>query len=399
MAQYNAAEMFETKRNDATEARKWYELSAAQGFKGAISALARLDNFRRLLNVPEATPSDPTPLGRLAASFGTDMDRLAEAARAKGYSDEEVADCRKLWEDWHFWYKESAGLEPAEGVARTGDGGGFVFYKQYEAEAAAPLTAAALVAELNRLRADPAAYAAVLEGTLELFKDDKSFWPREPGAQPFMTHEGRDAVVEAIAALRAAAAPLPALAPYDGMDAAAGEHADDLVACGERLGHTGSDGSRPAERLARHGRWFERASECLAYRHLTAPLLVAQLVVDDGMASRTQRATVLSADMRAVGCAIRDHGAHGVVAVLTFAGGYGPFPLEDAATVECAGGAPDDAFNRVLDSIPVVAVHEQVAEALGRGDKVQLNYEPGALKMTIWAADGTGQMFGVDWEK
>jgi hypothetical protein len=214
-----------------------------------------------------------------------------------------------------------------------------------------------------------------------------------------MTHEGRDAVVEAIAALRAAAAPLPALAPYDGMDAAAGEHADDLVACGERLGHTGSDGSRPAERLARHGRWFERASECLAYRHLTAPLLVAQLVVDDGMASRTQRATVLSADMRAVGCAIRDHGAHGVVAVLTFAGGYGPFPLEDAATVECAGGAPDDAFNRVLDSIPVVAVHEQVAEALGRGDKVQLNYEPGALKMTIWAADGTGQMFGVDWEK
>ena len=64
-----------------------------------------------------------------------------------------------------------------------------------------------------------------------------------------------------------------------------------------------------------------------------------------------------------------------------------------------AGGAPDDAFNRVLDSIPVVAVHEQVAEALGRGDKVQLNYEPGALKMTIWAADGTGQMFGVDWEK
>ena len=281
-------------------------------------------------------------------------------------------------------------------AGKTSDAAAF---RALRPEAAPPLTSAALVSELNKLRADPAAYAGVLEGTLELFKDDKSFWPREPGAQPFMTHEGRDAVVEAIAALRAAAAPLPALAPYDGMDAAAGEHADDLVACGERLGHTGSDGSRPAERLARHGRWFERASECLAYRHVTAPLLVAQLVIDDGMASRTQRATVLSADMRAVGCAVRDHPTHGVVAVLTFAGGYGPFPLEDAATVECAGGAPDDAFNRVLDSIPVVAVHEQVAEALGRGDKVQLNYEPGALKMTIWAADGTGQMYGVDWEK
>ena len=104
--------------------------------------------------------------------------------------------------------------------------------------------------------------------------------------------------------------------------------------------------------------------------------------------------------MRAVGCAVRDHPTHGVVAVLTFAGGYGPFPLDGDHTVDCGhGDAPDDAFNRVLDSIPVVAVHEQVADALKRGDKVQLAYEPGTLKMTIWAPDGTGQMYGVDWEK
>ena len=39
------------------------------------------------------------------------------------------------------------------------------------------------------------------------------------------------------------------------------------------------------------------------------------MVVDDGMASRTQRRTVLAKEMRAVGCAVRAHRAHGALAV------------------------------------------------------------------------------------
>mmetsp|Transcript_5937 Transcript_5937/g.24849 ORF Transcript_5937/g.24849 Transcript_5937/m.24849 type:complete len:1150 (-) Transcript_5937:411-3860(-) len=271
-----------------------------------------------------------------------------------------------------------------------------------------PPTEEALIAELNALRADPSAYVPILEASLASYRDDKSFWPSEPGVQAFMTHEGAAAVEDAIAYLRKHAASSlhePALRPlamHDGMCRAARDHAEDLVRSGDRLGHTGSDGSKPADRLSRHGRWFERASECLAYRHVTPRMLVAQLVVDDGMPSRTQRGTALSSDMRAVGAAIVRHPSHGVLAVLTFAGGYGPPPLDhDALVATTPGQAVSADFKRVLDSIPVVAVHEQVEAALQRGDRVELNYQPGALKMTIWKADDdqSGQMYGVEWEK
>jgi TPR repeat protein len=41
--QCNVGEICEVKEGDISEARKWYALSAAQGLKYAISALARLD--------------------------------------------------------------------------------------------------------------------------------------------------------------------------------------------------------------------------------------------------------------------------------------------------------------------------------------------------------------------
>ena len=45
-------------------------------------------------------------LEHLAASSGADMDRVVEAARAQGYSDEEIAVWRKQWEDWHAWHAQ-----------------------------------------------------------------------------------------------------------------------------------------------------------------------------------------------------------------------------------------------------------------------------------------------------
>ena len=213
---------------------------------------------------------------------------------------------------------------------------------------------------------------------------------------------GKAAVLEAIDALKTKApVSARALTVHEGMSKAAADHAADLVNSGNRLGHTGSDGSHPADRISRYGRWFERASECLAYRHTSAPMLVTQLVVDDGSnPNRAQRNTILSPEMRAVGLAVTNHPQHGVLAVLTFAGGFGPQPLDVDVVVEAQGGVdplPRD-FLRVLDSIPVVAVHEQVEAALARNDKVELNYQPGALKMTVWsAADGNGQMYGVEW--
>ena len=54
MGQKNVGEICEVKEGDISEARKWYALSAAQGFKHAFSALARLDA------VPPTTSTQPT---------------------------------------------------------------------------------------------------------------------------------------------------------------------------------------------------------------------------------------------------------------------------------------------------------------------------------------------------
>ena len=207
-----------------------------------------------------------------------------------------------------------------------------------------------------------------------------------------------DAGEEAIAELDALGADcLPPLKAHDGMTRAAADHVDDLVRT-KRLGHTGSDGSAPAQRLNRHGRWFERASECLSHGRRTAVAAVAQMIIDDGVASRAQRRGLLSDRARAVGCAIRVHPRHGAVCCVTLAGGYGPPPLKEARKVTAdAANLPDD-FEEVLFSVPVVDIHDRVYQALERGGKVVLDYAPGALKLSVWDAAGKGEKFAVDWD-
>ena len=137
-------------------------------------------------------------------------------------------------------------------------------------------TPAEVVEEINRVRRDPAAYAAFLRATIApRYRLDGSYWPREASARPHRTHEGLPACEGAIAELDALGADcLPPLKVFEGMHRAAADHVGDLVRT-ERLGHTGSDGSAPAQRLNRHGRWFERASECLAHGRRTAVGIVA----------------------------------------------------------------------------------------------------------------------------
>ena len=73
------------------------------------------------------------------------------------------------------------------------------------AVASASELCAAVLAELNAVRADPAAYVAKLEVMLPCFDGENVYRPAD-GATPFRTHEGAAAVTSAIEALGAAAA-------------------------------------------------------------------------------------------------------------------------------------------------------------------------------------------------
>ena len=115
-----------------------------------------------------------------------------------------------------------------------------------------------LLAEVNRVRTQPGAYADWLAARRSAYQNDNTLaLPAQPLLQ---TQEGVSALDEAVSALRALSAPLAALHADPGLAAAAKALADDQARTGG-TGHTGSDGSTLADRLARYGQLQGQAGE------------------------------------------------------------------------------------------------------------------------------------------
>lgn len=175
----------------------------------------------------------------------------------------------------------------------------------------------AIIAEMNLVRSDPAAYAAHLERLLPFFDGDVL---RLPGKLALQTREGPRAVREAIATLRATA-PMEMLTAARGLARAARDHADDQGPRGG-TGHTGSDGSTMAERISRYGTWDIAVAENIAYGSSTARDVVVDLLVDDGVAGRGHRRNILNPGSRFMGVGCARHTEYRVVCVIDYAARY-----------------------------------------------------------------------------
>jgi hypothetical protein len=178
---------------------------------------------------------------------------------------------------------------------------------------------AGIVQELNRVRTDPAGYAAHLEALLPAF-DGKVL--RTPHGL-LETHEGAGAVREAIRALTGTA-PMGPIERSSGLSAAAWDLARDQGASGA-TGHVGKDGSSASDRVGRHGRWDGKLSENVsysAYDGVTAREVVIQLLVDDGVRDRGHRTNMLDPTIRLVGVACGPHPRFAVVCVMDHARAY-----------------------------------------------------------------------------
>lgn len=188
------------------------------------------------------------------------------------------------------------------------------------ARAQLPLELAVAV-ELNKLRADPAAYAQRLELR-------KTWYRGKDIARPdnfvvVKTSEGKAALNEAIAVLRKTPK-LPAVKLVAGMTSAASDHAKDLSETGN-ASHDGSDGSSPDERIERYGKWEESCAETIAFAEFAAAEdVVSLLVIDDGVPDRGHRKALLSPIHHVVGVAVTKHPTYGQVCVITLAGGFVP---------------------------------------------------------------------------
>ena len=180
------------------------------------------------------------------------------------------------------------------------------------AAAADPAGVEAMLAELNEARADPRAYARRARDFRALFTGDRF---QRPGEVAVVTQEGTAAVDEAIRFLEAQT-PLPALVRSPALDRAAGEHGRDQGRTGQ-IGHVGSDGSRPSDRMRRHGRW-QATAEAIAYGP-TPEQAVMQLIVDDGVPDRGHRTILFSPAYRMVGAWCGPHPRWRTVCVLNFA--------------------------------------------------------------------------------
>lgn len=171
---------------------------------------------------------------------------------------------------------------------------------------------------LNQARTDPSGYAQTLKEKLQYFNGTKY---KEPGQQvTLLTNEGAAAVEEAIRELESQK-PLKPLSLSNGLSHAA---MDLLLDHGSKglTGHQGSDGSRPSDRMSRHGEWQSTCGENCAYGGQTGKAHVDQLIIDDGVSSRGHRKNIYNPNFNLVGIAIGPHKGYGTACIQDFAGGY-----------------------------------------------------------------------------
>ena len=174
-----------------------------------------------------------------------------------------------------------------------------------------------VVLELNRVRADPKGYAERHLVPRRSRFDGRVY--RMSERVRIRTHEGVAALEEAIEALRGTA-PRPVLQPSAALSRAARDHVRDSGP-GGRLGHAGSDGSSPRDRIERHGQWQHRFGENIAYGISDAREIVIQLLIDDGVPDRGHRRNILEPGFRVVGTHFGPHAQYERMLVMDFAGG------------------------------------------------------------------------------
>lgn len=177
----------------------------------------------------------------------------------------------------------------------------------------APLEAAVL-AEINRVRTNPQAYADELREYRRRFDGLIVYDDEFPAG--ILTNEGVAAVEEAIAFLDGQA---PLLALDEGQVLALG--AADLVAdqaLSGRIGHVSGSGAWPGDRVKQHG-GDVYVGEVVSYGHGVAKGVVRQLIVDDGVARRGHRALLFARGYRYAGVACGPHHRFGAMCVVDMA--------------------------------------------------------------------------------
>lgn len=179
-------------------------------------------------------------------------------------------------------------------------------------------TESELLSEMNLARTQPQQYAAYIEEFKKYYQGERLLLPGSKRA--IVTADGLRAVDEAINFLRAAK-PVAALEPSEPACLAARDHAVDLKTNGI-MGHVGSDGTKPNDRVDRYGKWLGAIGESIIYKMDTSRNNVIGLIIDDGTPSRGHRTDLFNPDYHLAGLSISQRDANGQVCVIAYVGGF-----------------------------------------------------------------------------
>jgi uncharacterized protein YkwD len=169
---------------------------------------------------------------------------------------------------------------------------------------------------MNLARQGPAFYATLLEQRRQNYCGGVYLLP---GNVRLRTHEGIRALDDAIRFLHRAK-PQPPLALSPGLCLAAADHCREQA--GGAVGHYGSYGSDPGNRISRYGMVSQGWAENIAYGRYTAREIVLALIVDDGVRGRGHRKNIFNPTYNVAGAAYGSHARLGSVCSIDFASGY-----------------------------------------------------------------------------
>jgi len=171
--------------------------------------------------------------------------------------------------------------------------------------------------ETNLARSNPRFYAQKIRKRLRYY-DGRLL--RRPGKINIRTREGKKAVIEAINYLMKVR-PMGKLKASKGMSIACRVHVKDQGRTG-KIGHYGSDGSSPFDRMKRYGKILITAGENLSYGPSTGEDIVIQLIIDDGVSNRGHRKNIFNEKFTVIGIAFGFHPRYGKMCAIDYAGGF-----------------------------------------------------------------------------
>jgi len=173
-----------------------------------------------------------------------------------------------------------------------------------------------IVAEVNRLRADPKGYASKLKAWRPLYHGRLIITRKDGHDNTEETPEGLPALEEAISALRSTHR-MTSLSISKSLARAARDHVANQGPLGQ-VGHDDTDGGDPSARVGRYTPGRSSLAENISYGRWTAEDLVRHELVDDGMRDRGHRKNLLNRDFYNIGVACGRHARYGIMCVLDF---------------------------------------------------------------------------------